>query len=101
MGMDLLPRHKDAESIHYNWSGWGTLIGFLDNAGVDTSEFDGCNDGKPICAATCRAVADAIKTEAAAYNATYGGTPKPLGYGDDPASDHAKAWRQSGGMRQW
>ena len=101
MGMDLLPR-RGKNSIHYNWSGGRSLITLLDGYGVDTTEFAGNNDATPICAATCRAVADAIEARRDQYNSLYGGTPKDQGgYGDDPATDAAEAWRNAGGVRQW
>lgn len=97
MGMDLVPR-KGGQSVHYNWSGWRALIAFL---GEDlTPAFSGSNDGDYINAPTCHDVADAIESRRNEYNAIYA-SPDPGGYGNDPATEHAKAWRESGGMRQW
>lgn len=60
--MNLYPIGQafEGESLDYNWSGWKTLADYLSTWGVDTSEMKGMNDGDPICAATCRKIADAL-----------------------------------------
>ena len=61
MGMNLQPRNDpNAESVDYNWTGWGTLQTYLQKWGVDTSEFKGVNDGDIISAETCGKVACAL-----------------------------------------
>jgi hypothetical protein len=64
MGMDLVPKRPSkapAElDLRYNWNGWSTLITYLEKWGVDTSEFDGANNGMRISAKTCLAVGSAI-----------------------------------------
>lgn len=61
MGMNLYPKNDpDGESVDYNWTGWGTLVHYLKEWGVDTSEFKGVNDGDQISAETCRKVSHAI-----------------------------------------
>ena len=97
MGMDLIPRLRVVDPLHYNWSGWRGLVQFLDKLGVDTFEFDGCNDGHSICAASCRKIADAIEAGRDKYNKMFAGES----YGPDPATEHAKQWRESRGMRQF
>lgn len=71
MGMDLKPVNpgpdhpKDEKGNpvwgRYNISGWARLWNMLNDAGVDTSEFSGMNDGDPISDATCKEVADALE----------------------------------------
>lgn len=95
MGMDLVPRKSDAETPHYNWSGWRFLSEFLDTHGVLVS-LVGQNDGEWLSAAECREIAKAIEEHAAEYNEAYGGDF----HGPNPAGPHAKAWRESRGMRQ-
>lgn len=93
MGMDLIPRNENrgAQSLHYNWSGWRALGALVP---VDLA---GSNDGERLTAADCRAIADAIEANRDEYNAAFAGEA----YGQDPATEHAKAFRESGGMRQW
>ena len=45
----------------YNRTGWSWLLKYLNEWGVDTSEFSGFNDGDEISGKTCLAVADAIE----------------------------------------
>lgn len=56
MGMELI-----GADISYSWHGWAYLISKLDEWGVDTREFRGCNDGDPISKETCIAVGNAIE----------------------------------------
>lgn len=62
MGMDLLPQNRQRKipPLHYTWSAWGLLDDLLESWGVDAREFSGPNDGDPIKAETCAAVADAL-----------------------------------------
>lgn len=55
MGMDLV-----GAGLSYNWNGWRWLVERLESWGVDVCEMKFTNDGDPISAETCRAVADAI-----------------------------------------
>ena len=63
MGMDLWPKRRkpSVAGIHYNLMGWATLYSYLKRWNVDVSEFSEFNDGEPISARTCVAVAEAIK----------------------------------------
>jgi hypothetical protein len=63
MGMDLLPKMRTTKipPLHYTFRGWATLIGHLEQWGVDVSEFSGLNDGDPIKRETCLLVADALE----------------------------------------
>lgn len=47
----------------YNWAGWRWLVRLLNDKGLDTSEFSGCNDGEEISAETCEKVADILEAE--------------------------------------
>lgn len=108
MGMDLKPirPHKDAprnergdvQWARYNWSSWSTLLRFLEEQGVDLSEFSGSNDGERISAATCKKVAKVIKDNATLYVLAFGG-------GDladvSWALEDAELWRTCGGYRQY
>lgn len=109
MGMDLkpmrpaedAPRHPAdyhfepfrGQAIwgRYNWTGWFWLIEHLDQWGVDTSEFDGCNDGNQIKAVTCRAVADAIEKH----------LPELPRIDQQWLKPHIMLWRTCGGYRQY
>lgn len=95
MGMDLVPRHKGVEDLHYNWSGWRWL---QERVPV---QFADLNDGDYLTADECRLVASWIEQHADEYNEAFGGTPKPMGYGASPAKEHAEAWRSSGGVWQF
>lgn len=97
MGMYLIPRNRGVDSISYNWSGWGFLCQFAEDHGVDTSEFDGCNDGRLIRAATCRSLAATILDNKEEYNEAFAGNS----YGPDPATKHAELFLRSSGMRQF
>jgi hypothetical protein len=55
MGMDLI-----GADLSYNWAGWRWLVANLEAWGVDVCELKFFNDGDPISAETCRAIADAI-----------------------------------------
>lgn len=102
MGMDLTPRNSRVESIHYNWNGWSWMCEFIrSHVPAATKALDSMNDGKLINATYCRAISQAITEHAAEYDETFGGTPEPLGYGMNPAVEHAKRWRESGGFNQW
>ena len=98
MGMDLMPARPkgaalepngvDPRWMQYNWAGWRELVRVVDEAGVSTLEFAGCNDGDRISAATCREVADAIE-------ALPPGEERTLFIEDAPW------WRDCGGCRQY
>jgi hypothetical protein len=60
MGMDIHARRRIGQTLHYNWNGWSTLIGYLEKWDVDVSEFSEFNDGDLIKPKTCRIVADAL-----------------------------------------
>lgn len=76
MGMDLEPinpskfaprspaddKYSPNEVIwgRYNWSDWSEQIKYLQQWGIDTSEFSGTNDGFVISAETCEKVGYAI-----------------------------------------
>jgi hypothetical protein len=74
----------------YNWHGWGVLRGKLEEWGVDTSEFSGCNDGDLISAKTCRKVADAIEAHLPELSEEYQNWLQP----------HIARWRTCGGYAQ-
>ena len=96
MGMDLVPRNKSQEELHYNWNGWIFLVKQLKTWGVDTLEFAFRNYHEYISAKTCRAVAAAIEQHKDEYNGAYAGDR----YGPKPAADHVKWWRESSGVWQ-
>jgi hypothetical protein len=96
MGMDLCPKRNkpSVAGIHYNLMGWVTLCSFLKQWNVDVSEFSQLNDGDPIRAKTCIAVAKAIEEH-------FRELPR-----DDRAwlRGHARKWRalaKADGCRQW
>lgn len=89
MGMDLVPR-RGSLCLHYNWSGWRAL------GEIVPVMLAGSNDGDWLRAAECREIAEAIEANRDAYNDAFAGDA----YGPDPATEHAKAFRESGGMRQ-
>lgn len=103
MGMDLIPKSKrvNAGFLEYNLSGWRWMYEKGTEWGVNTSQWRFMNDGDPISAAVCRAMAKAIRAHIDEYNATFGGDPSPDGYGLAPAMKHADLWEKSGGWRQW
>lgn len=51
----------DDPNIHYNWSGWSFLCEFLQDNGMNMSEFAGGNDGELLSRDTCMEVADCIE----------------------------------------
>jgi hypothetical protein len=109
MGMDLRPVRptKDAPLRadgkvkwgRYSWSGWGDLVYFLQDHGVDVSEFAGSNDGDRIKSATCKQIAHAIESNFDEYLKRQGGEL-------DNESDievcklDILLWRTCGGYRQ-
>jgi hypothetical protein len=90
MGMHLVPLRKDAESLKYNWWGWGWLLESLLEWEVDISTFSAFSAGEVIPEATCLRVADAL---AAHLDELPQGAQEWL-------SGHVDKWRQSGGFHQ-
>ena len=94
--MDLYPKRNNppVAGIHYNLMGWATLYSHLKKWNVDVSEFSALNDGEPISAKTCIAVAEAIKKHF-----------RELSRNDRAwLRGHAGKWRalaKTGGCRQW
>jgi len=103
MGVDLIPKNKNSHGLKYNWSGYRYICQFALRHGVPTEEFVygivGITSSEFISAETCRKMAKAIEANAAEYNAAFGGNPEPSGYGDAPAEEHARFWRESQGLR--
>jgi len=100
MGMDLSA--KNGTAMRYNWTGWNWLVDFLKSRKVDTTEFSYVNDGELISEEVCKEVASAIEAGSEDYNQAFGGEPVERGgYGMRPASDHAKWWKESGGVEQF
>jgi hypothetical protein len=96
MGMDLCPKRRKppVAGIRYNLMGWATLYSYLKQWNVDVREFSAFNDGEPISAKTCMAVAKAIEEHFQELSR------------DDRAwlRGHAGKWRalaKAGGCRQW
>jgi len=75
MGIDLKPINPSKKAplnedgtikwARYNWAGWSALAEYLEQWGVDISEFSWMNDGDEISEKTCLAVADAIEAHLA------------------------------------
>jgi hypothetical protein len=57
MGMDLLPRNRNVESMHFNWTGWRSLAELLHKLGADVSEMSGSNNGDLISHEKCQSFA--------------------------------------------
>ena len=101
MGMDLRPRkpHKNHPATaggfpvwgRYSWHGWKVLIGYLNMWGVDTSEFDVWNEGRPISAQTTKLVADALERH----------LPELPKEEQKWLQHHIVLWRTCGGYWQW
>ena len=110
MGMDLEPINPSDDAPfeitgnprwgRYNWCGWNLLIRLLEEKGLDTSEFSGCNDGEVISDETCKKVANIL--EALTRPETVGETHSEL---DEPnrqwLESRIELWRTCGGYRQW
>lgn len=93
MGMDLIPVKPEPfvqPSLHYNWCGWRTLVGFLEKNEVDISEFSGWNDGELISQETCRKVANVIEDNLVEFKKTY----------ERDMDDDINFWRHCGGCNQ-
>jgi hypothetical protein len=94
MGIDLRSIRSEtgrAIILSYNWSGWGWLVDFLNQLGVDTSEFRFHNDGEVIAASTCVKVADALEKHFDQLK------PEDQSW----LEGHAESWRCCGGFEQW
>lgn len=90
MSMRLDPK---TEPLEYTWGSWATLIRYLQEWGFDTDEFKMVNDGDPICADTCQAVAEALENRRDWLKAR----------GDSWQADQAEGWRylaRNGGCEQ-
>lgn len=85
MGMDLI-----GAGLSYNWQAWCWLRERLQTWGVDTSELSSRNDGDPISAATCVAIADALQTHLEELSPTEKSLVEP----------HIDAWRNCHGCSQ-
>lgn len=106
MGMDLKPINPSANAPRhstddkwspneafwgrYNWSGWSYIIDRLNEWGVDTSTFAGCNDGAVIPDEVCKQVADAIEKNAPNLDEEH----------RDWLLGHVLLWRTCGGYEQ-
>lgn len=97
MGIELLPRNPEGNSLHYNWEGWRWIREFARANGISPDEFAESNDGDGLDASTCCALADAIENHSQEYNKTFAGTY----FGRTPARKHARIWRESDGFEQW
>jgi hypothetical protein len=51
---------RDGKPLHYNITGWGVLIGFLEDCGIEPAELIGLKEGDFISAQTCFKVANTI-----------------------------------------
>lgn len=100
MGMDLMPVNPSNDAPRndygvtwgrYNWAGWRYIVDKCNEWGVDTSKFQGANDGALIPAATCRQVADAIEAHLHELPIEEQQWLKP----------HIALWRTCGGYRQY
>lgn len=96
MGMDLISRRnrRKISGLHYNWTGWRTLWGYLNLWGVNTDEFSQWNEGAVISGQTCRVVAEKIREHQAEL----------LHHGSEWIEGHEEGWRafgDSGGCEQW
>ena len=94
MGMDLQPVKSEPfiqPSLHYNWCGWGTLLSFLTENGVDMSEFSTCNNGDLISVETCRKVSIVIEDNRNVLEEIFGGK----------LDDDINFWRHCGGCYQY
>jgi hypothetical protein len=100
MGMDLVPVNPSAEmpndddygnGLHYNWAGWRWITTFLEEKGVDLSEFSGFNDGEIISEDTCKIVADTLEEHLKGFDAETRNWIEP----------HILRWRTCGGYEQW
>ena len=95
MGFDLAA--KNGTWMRYNISGWRAL-----HKMVEEVDFPTLNEGELISASDCKVVAEVIEKNAVEYNDEFGGLPKEKGgYGEAPAAEHAKWWRDSGGAEVW
>lgn len=86
MGIDMI-----GAGIGYNWQGWRWLVAHLESWGVDVSELKFSNDGDPISAETCRAIADAIEAHLHELDE----------YHREWIEPHIKSWRTCNGCSQY
>jgi hypothetical protein len=54
MGMDYVPRRREVEAFHVNWSGHEFLARSLDLLGADLATWSSLNEGDLVPASTCR-----------------------------------------------
>jgi hypothetical protein len=85
------PRYRGKPGVcDYNWTAWKSLRDWLDEWGVDTSEFCYGDSGSRISAATCQKVADAIEAH----------LPELPKQDRQWLAETVKYWRTCGGFRQ-
>ena len=97
MGMELIPLNPGASGLRYSGEGWRWIRHFAHRNGVATDQFSEWNDGDPLDAETCCALATAIERNQSEYNKVFAGKC----YGPSPADGHAGIWRESSGFEQW
>ena len=54
MGMDLIPRNRNIEAYHANWTSWAVIAEAVAALGGETAKLSGSNDGAYIDAATLK-----------------------------------------------
>jgi hypothetical protein len=53
--MDLIPRNRNIDAFHANWTSWSVLAEAVEALGGDISKLSGSNDGEYIDTATLKA----------------------------------------------
>ena len=51
---------RNGKPLRYSMAGWGVLIGFLEDCGIELAELIGLKEGESISAQTCFKVANTI-----------------------------------------
>ena len=64
---EIISKYPNGPHLHYNWTGWGWILNWLEERGIDMEEFSGTNDGERLSRKTCQQVTKTIENHLSSF----------------------------------